>query len=397
MSASITKFLSRGIDTVISKQSLEKKLASEKKLRAYFGIDPSGSDLHLGHAVPLKKLREIQDLGHTAILLIGDYTGKIGDPTGKSHTRNMLTTEQIEENMKNYLQQAGKILDISTLEIRYNSEWYKDLSFDEILKITSAKTVAQFLQREDFKNRFKEGRDISLVEFLYPLMQGYDSVVLKVDIQIGGTDQLFNMLVGRDIQEFYGQPPLDVITVPILEGLDGKEKMSKSLNNYIGITEEPKEVFGKTMSIPDELIIRYFELASTISTEEIEQHKQNLNNGTNPRDIKIALAKQLIQQYHSQEAAEQAHQAFIQQFQKNEIPDDIPEIVINHTTTDIITLLVECQLCSSRSDARRMIDQKAVSLNKEKIVDENHQVIIEHNQILQVGKRKFCRIINTRK
>ena len=357
------------------------------------GIDPSGSDLHLGHAVPLRKLREFQELGHRVILLIGDYTARIGDPTGKSHTRVMLTEEQIQQNMKHYARQAGKILDMDKVEVRYNSEWYEQLSFVEVLQLASSKTVAQFLHREDFKLRYEAGKDISLVEFLYPLMQGYDSVKLQADVELGGTDQTFNMLVSRDIQEFYQQAPEDVITVPILEGLDGKEKMSKSLNNYIALEDTPEEMFGKIMSIPDVLIVRYFALLSDFDSKSIDAMNKALEQGENPRDYKMMLAKALVSTYHSPSLASRAEESFIKQFSKKEIPENIPDVLIDANSVEGISLLVQTGLVPTRSEARRMIDQGAVKIDQKKITDPSNSITIESGMVLQVGKRKFVRII----
>lgn len=384
--------LSRATDTILVRENLEKKLTSGKKLRIYLGIDPSGNELHLGHAVVLRKLREFQELGHTVILLIGDYTGLVGDPTGKSQTRVMLTHEIIEQNSQNYVKQASKIIDVDKIELRKNSEWFKTLSFDQVLTLTSIKTVAQFLQREDFKKRHQDGRDIALVEFLYPLMQGYDAYQLRADVQIGGTDQLFNMLVGRDIQQHFGAPPLDVVTIPLLEGLDGHDKMSKSLNNYIRIEEDPTNMYGKLMSIPDELILRYYELLTSVSDTDRTAIEQSLADGDNPRDHKMHLARTIVSQLHSKIAAQEAETAFVNQFQKGALPEDIPDVRLELKTWDIITLLVETKLCETRSDARRMAQQGAVKIDQQKIPDEYAQVQIAAGMVIQVGKRKFCRV-----
>jgi len=385
--------LQKGTADVIIKEELEKKLNSKKKLRVKFGIDPTGSDLHLGHAVPLRKLKQFQDRGDTAILLIGDYTAMIGDPTGKSETRVMLTQEQIKKNMKYYVDQASKILDINKLEIRYNSEWFGKMKMAEILTLTSQKTVSQMLQREDFKNRMKNNQDISLVELLYPIMQGYDSVMLESDIEIGGTDQTFNMLVGRDLQKtFQCNTIQDIVTVPILEGLDGVEKMSKSLNNYIGVTESAKDIFGKTMSIPDTLLIKFFELTTELSLEEIEKIKKSMAEGENPRNLKIRLAKELVTLYHDKKSANNAEQEFINMFQKKQLPDEIESKKLKKTTWNIIDLISEVGLVTSKSDGRRMIEQGGVKIDQKKIESIDEEIDISEEKLIQVGKRKFLKV-----
>jgi len=385
--------LTKGTAEVIIKEELEKKLSSKKKLRVKFGIDPTGSDLHLGHAVPLKKLRQFQDRGDTAILLIGDYTARIGDPTGKSETRVMLSEEKIKENMKHYIDQASKILDLQKLEIRYNSEWFSKMTMGDILNLTSHKTISQMLQREDFKNRMKNNQDISITELLYPIMQGYDSVMLESDIEIGGTDQTFNMLVGRDLQKAYNCKTIqNILTVPILEGTDGVEKMSKSLNNYIGITESAKDIFGKTMSIPDTLTVRYFELATDYSMEEIAKVKELLAKGENPRNLKVQLAKELVKLYHDESQAEKAEQEFINMFQKKQLPDEIEEKKLSQKKWKILDLLVEVGLVASKGEARRMIEQGAVKIDQEKAESIDLELDITRGKLLQVGKRKFLKV-----
>ena len=385
--------LQKGTAETIVKDELEKKLNSKKKLRIKFGIDPTGSDMHLGHAVPLRKLKQFQDRGDTAILLIGDYTAMIGDPTGKSETRVMLSQEQIKKNMKSYVDQASKILDIKKLEIRYNSEWFGKMTMADILNLTSHKTVSQMLQREDFKNRMKNNQDISTTELLYPIMQGYDSVMLESDVEIGGTDQKFNMLVGRDLQKaFKCKTTQDIVTVPILEGLDGVEKMSKSLNNYIGITESPKDMFGKTMSIPDTLIVKFFELATDLSLEETEEIKKSLNEGENPRNLKIRLAKELVTLYHSKKEADEAEQEFINMFTKKQLPDVIDEKKLKQTKWKLTDLLVETGLVASKGEARRMIEQGAVKIDQEKVEGIDLELDITGGKLLQVGKRKFLKV-----
>lgn len=385
--------LERGVADVIVKADLQKKLDSKKKLRVKFGIDPTGSDLHIGHGVVLRKLRQFQDRGDTAILLIGDYTARIGDPTGKSETRVMLTEQQIKKNMEHYIEQASKILDLKKLEIRYNSEWFGKMNMADILGLTAKKTVAQMLQREDFKNRMKNNQDIAVTELLYPLMQGYDSVMLESDVELGGTDQTFNMLVGRDLQKSYNCKTIqDVITCPILEGLDGIEKMSKSLNNYIGFTESPHEIFGKTMSIPDTMIVKYFELGTGVSSEELEEIKQSLKDGENPRNLKVRLAKELVSFYHSKKFADEAEQEFINMFQKKELPDVIEEKKLKQSKWKLIDLLAETGLVSSKGEGRRMIEQGGVKVDQEKVLLVDTELDISGGKLLQVGKRKWLKV-----
>jgi tyrosyl-tRNA synthetase len=393
MKTDIKTLLERGVSDVIVRKELEAKLKSGKKLRIKLGIDPTGSDLHIGHGVVLRKMRHFQDAGHQAILLIGDYTARIGDPTGKSETRVMLTEDQIKENMKQYIKQASKILDKKKLEVRYNSEWFSKMTMAEILNLVAKKTISQIMQREDFKNRLKNDQDISMVEVLYPIMQGYDSVMLDADVELGGTDQLFNMLVGRDLQKSYNSKTIQaVITIPILEGLDGIEKMSKSLDNYIGLTESPKEIFGKTMSVPDDLIVKYFELATDVPTGEIEAIKELMENGENPRNFKIQLAKELVTLYHSKEIALKAEEDFVNQFQKKEIPNDIKTKKLKESNWLLTDLLAETGMTSSKSDARRMIEQGGVKVDGKKIADIGDKIDLTSEKLLQVGKRKFLKV-----
>jgi len=383
----------RSVVNVIVKKELEEKLSSGKKLRVKLGIDPTGSALHLGHGVVLRKLRQFQDRGDTAILLIGDYTARIGDPTGKSETRKMLSEEDIKRNMESYIEQASKILDIKKLEIRHNSEWFKKMTMADILNLTAKKTVNQMLQREDFKNRFKNDQDISVVELLYPLMQGYDSVMLDSDIELGGTDQLFNMLVGRDLQRIFNKDVVqNVITVPILVGLDGVEKMSKSYNNYIGLTESPKEMFGKTMSIPDNLIMNYFELATNISLDEIEKLKKALKEGENPRNLKVKLAKEIVTLYHGSKAADEAEKEFIEIFANKGIPEDIEKKKVQGKKWNIVELLAAMQLVSSKSEARRLIQGGGIKIEGEKVDNFEKEIDISKETLIQVGKRKFVKV-----
>lgn len=393
MKNSIEEILNRGVAEINVREDLERKLKAGKKLRVKFGIDPTGFDLTLGHAVPLRKLKQFQDAGHYIILLFGNFTAQIGDPTGKSQTRKVLTKADVESNAKTYLEQASKILDTKKLEVVYNADWLEPMSFSDVLKLAGNFTVAQMLERDMFQERMKNNREINLVEFMYPLMQGYDSVPLKADVEIGGTDQLFNMMCARPIQKNCGQEPQNVITVPILVGTDGHEKMSKSLGNYIALMDTPREMFGKTMSIPDEVIINYFELATEVPMEEIKNIKLELTSGTNPRDIKIRLAKEIVTLYHSAEEADKAEQEFLNMFQKGGKPDAIEEIQIGKTEINVVDLIMETNLVTSKSDGRRMVEQGAVKINDEKIPSIDEIIQINDGILVQVGKRKFLKIV----
>jgi len=386
--------LERGVVDVIVKEELEKKLNSGKKLRIKFGIDPTGSDLHIGHGVVLRKLKQFQDRGDTTILLIGDYTARIGDPTGKSETRKTLTEEEIKENMKHYIEQASKVLDVNKLEIRYNSEWFGKMSMAQILELTAKKTVSQMLQREDFKNRLKNNQDISITELLYPLMQGYDSVMLESDVELGGTDQTFNMLVGRDLQKLYGCKTLqNIITVPILEGTDGVEKMSKTYNNYIGFAESPKEIYGKAMSIPDNMIVKYFELVTEISFEDLKNIEKALKEGENPKNLKMRLARELVSLYHNETLAKTAEQEFTEIFSNKGKPEEIEEIEVSGKKHKLVDLLVETKLTTSKGESRRLIEQGGVKIDDEKITDTNTELDLSKERLIQAGKRKFIKVI----
>ena len=387
--------IKRGVDELISEDELVAKLNSKKQLIVKAGFDPTAPDLHLGHTVLINKLRHFQRLGHKIIFLIGDFTGMIGDPSGKNKTRPALDEKQIKENAKSYKNQVFKILDPQLTEIRFNSEWSKKLGAEGIIKLASQYNLARMLERDDFNKRYKSNQSIALHEFLYPLIQANDSIVLNADIELGGTDQKFNLLVGRDLQRAFGQDPQVVITVPILEGLDGTNKMSKSLDNYVGIDESPNEMFGKIMSISDELMWRWFDLLSFKSNEEIEALKSEQSNGKNPRDIKIELAKELISRFHDDRLANIAEENFINQFQKKNIPVDIEEISIEISDDSIFltSLLKESGMTNSSSEAMRMITQGAVRINEEKITDQKHQVFKGTTAVYQVGKRKFKKII----
>ena len=386
--------IKRGIDELISEKELLAKLKSKKPLIVKAGFDPTAPDLHLGHTVLINKLRHFQQLGHQVVFLIGDFTGMIGDPSGKNKTRPALDESAIKENAKSYKKQVFKILDPKLTDIRFNSEWSNKLGAEGIIKLASQYNLARMLERDDFNKRYKSNQTIALHEFLYPLIQANDSIALKADIELGGTDQKFNLLVGRELQRAYGQEPQVVITVPILEGLDGKNKMSKSLDNYVGIDEAPNEMFGKIMSISDELMWRWFDLLSFKSTDEINVLKGDQAKGKNPRDIKIELAKELITRFHDAESANLAEENFINQFQKKNIPDDIEEIsfTLSESSITLANLLKHCGMTSSASEAMRMIKQGAVRIDEEKIIDTKHIISSGTSAIYQVGKRKFKKI-----
>lgn len=386
--------IKRGIDELISEKELLAKLKSKKPLIVKAGFDPTAPDLHLGHTVLINKLRHFQQLGHQVVFLIGDFTGMIGDPSGKNKTRPALDESAIKENAKSYKKQVFKILDPKLTDIRFNSEWSNKLGAEGIIKLASQYNLARMLERDDFNKRYKSNQTIALHEFLYPLIQANDSIALKADIELGGTDQKFNLLVGRELQRAYGQEPQVVITVPILEGLDGKNKMSKSLDNYVGIDEAPNEMFGKIMSISDKLMWRWFDLLSFKSTDEINVLKGDQAKGKNPRDIKIELAKELIARFHDAESANFAEENFINQFQKKNIPDDIEEIsfTLSESSITLANLLKHCGMTSSASEAVRMIKQGAVRIDEEKIIDTKHIISSGTSAIYQVGKRKFKKI-----
>ena len=386
--------IKRGIDELIGEDELIAKLKSKKQLVVKAGFDPTAPDLHLGHTVLINKLRHFQQLGHQIIFLIGDFTGMIGDPSGKNKTRPALDEAEIKENAKSYKKQVFKILDPQLTDVRFNSEWSKKLGAEGIIKLASQYNLARMLERDDFNKRYKSNQTIALHEFLYPLIQANDSIALEADIELGGTDQKFNLLVGRELQRAYGQEPQVVITVPILEGLDGKNKMSKSLDNYVGIDEPPNEMFGKIMSISDELMWRWFNLLSFKSTDEINVLKADQANGKNPRDIKIELAKELIARFHDDQSANLAEANFINQFQKKNMPDDIEEVsfAISESSIPLANLLKDCGMTSSTSEAMRMIKQGAVRIDEEKITDTKHIISSGTSAIYQVGKRKFKKI-----
>ncbi|GAB6188515.1 tyrosine--tRNA ligase [Marinitoga arctica] len=386
------EIIKRNAVDLITEEDLKERLKSKKHLRVKLGVDPSRPDLHLGHAVVLKKLREFQDLGHQVVLIIGDFTARIGDPSGRSKTRPMLTKEEVEQNAESYKKQAFKILDSEKTEIRFNSEWLDKLTFYDVIKLSSNYTVARMLERDDFAKRLSNNEPISVSEFMYPLAQAFDSVMVEADVEIGGTDQLFNLLVGRKIQEAYGQEPQIVLTMPIIEGTDGNLKMSKSYDNYIAFEDEPFDMYGKVMSIPDTLIIKYMRLATDVPEETIKDYEEKIkNNSINPRDIKMILAYEIVKFFHNEEKAKYAQNEFIKVFQKKDIPDEMEEIVVESPIT-AINLLMKTKSISSKSEAKRLINQGAVKLNSSKINDPFQLLEIKDDEILRIGKRRFFKL-----
>ncbi len=389
--------IKRGVDTLLIEEELEQKLARSeatgKPLRIKLGLDPTAPDIHLGHTVVLNKLRQFQDLGHTVIFLVGDFTSSIGDPSGRNTTRPPLTREQIEENAKTYLDQAYFVLDPKKTEIRYNSEWSNKLGTEGMIRLASRYTLARLLERDDFAKRFKENLPIAMHELLYPLMQGYDSVALEADVELGGTDQRFNLLVGRELQRQYGQEPQCILTMPLLVGLDGVNKMSKSKHNYIGITEQPNDMFGKVMSLSDDLMWNWFDLLSMKSNEEIAQLKHDCENGRNPRDAKVMLAKEIVTRFHNKEAADAAEQEFVNRFRKGEMPEDIPEVTVNAGADkmSITKLIKEAGLTASSAEAGRNIEQGGVQIDGKKVTDKTLQLPLG-SYTIKVGKRKWAKV-----
>lgn len=387
--------IKRGVDEIIGEQELTARLKSGKPLRVKLGMDPTAPDLHLGHTVVLTKLRQLQDLGHHVMFLIGDFTARIGDPTGKNTTRPPLTEQDINTNKKTYEKQVFKILDKKKTEIMFNSAWMQQKGTLFMLQLAARSTVARMLERDDFSKRFKSGQPIAIHEFMYPLLQGWDSVEMQADIELGGTDQRFNLLMGRELQKQEEQSPQSIIMLPLLEGTDGVKKMSKSADNYIGIDENPDEMFGKIMSISDELMWRYYDLLSLLPNEQIQQYKNDVQAGANPRDYKIKFAEEIITRYHSATDADKATERFIARFQKGALPDDIPEITLNLEAENlpIANLLKDAGLVPSTSDGLRMIKQGAVKIDGEKISDKSLKVAKGTEHIYQVGKRRFAKVL----
>ncbi|ENO89486.1 tyrosine--tRNA ligase [Thauera linaloolentis] len=389
------ELIKRGSDTLLIEAELVEKLKTGRPLRVKVGFDPTAPDLHLGHTVVINKMRHFQELGHHVMFLIGDFTGMIGDPSGKNATRPPLSREQIMENARTYEEQVFKILDPEKTEICFNSTWMEGLGTAGMIRLAAQQTVARMLERDDFAKRYGNNQPIAIHEFLYPLCQGYDSVAMKTDVEMGGTDQRFNLLMGRELQKHYGQPPQCVLMMPLLEGLDGVNKMSKSLGNYIGISEAPKEIFGKTMSVSDTLMWRYYDLLSFRSTAEIEGLKRDVEGGRNPRDVKVMLAQELVARFHGARAAEEALADFEARFQRNAIPDDIPQVnvLVGAEGLALFQVLKQAGLTGSTSEAMRMIDQGAVRINGERADDKGMLLRAGEQVVLQVGKRKFASVV----
>lgn len=387
------EIIKRGSHELLVETELESRLISGHPLRVKAGFDPTAPDLHLGHTVLLNKLRQLQDMGHHILFLIGDFTGMIGDPSGKNATRPPLTREQVAENAQSYTTQVFKILKPKQTEVVFNSTWMDKLNAADLIKLAATHTVARMLERDDFDKRYRNNQAIAIHEFLYPLIQGYDSVALKADLELGGTDQKFNLLMGRELQRHFGQPQQCILTMPLLEGLDGVNKMSKSLNNYVGITENPKEIFGKLMSVSDQLMWRYLELLSFESLQTIRTWREEVQAGRNPRDIKVRLAQEIVARFHSRREAEEALSDFEARFRHGALPDEIPETIIqaSDTVIPLVQLLKLTGLTASTSEALRMIDQGAVKLNGEKVTDKSAQIARGESVVMQVGKRKYAK------
>ena len=396
------KVLKQGVSDLISEEDLKKKLIEAKKenrpLRVKLGLDPTAPDIHLGHTVVLKKLKQFQDMGHEVYLIIGDFTGRIGDPSGKSKTRKQLTEKEVKENALTYEKQFSKILDKDKTKLVFNSSWLSKMNFEDVINLSSKYTVARMLERDDFSNRFNENKPISIHEFFYPLMQGYDSVAINADVELGGTDQRFNLLVGRNLQKEYGQKSQVLIMMPILEGLDGTEKMSKSLDNYIGVNEKPTEMYGKVMSIPDDLIVRYFELVTNVGVERVNEIKKDIEvNKVNPMQYKKELAFTIVKEFHGKDQAKMAASEFESVFSKGNLPEDIPEIEIKESDLEdgklwIVKIVAATGMVDSNSEARRMIKQGAVSIDDKKYEKINLDLKVKDGMIVQIGKRRFAKI-----
>ena len=389
------KIIKKGVDKIVNEEELMNKLErasrNNESLTIKLGLDPSAPDIHLGHAVVLRKIKQMQDLGHNAVIVIGDFTGKIGDPTGKAKGRKALSEEEVQRNAQTYKEQIFKILDVDKTEVRFNSEWLGKITFDKVIELASTITVARMLERDDFQNRYKNNIPIGVHEFFYPLMQAYDSVELKADIELGGTDQTFNILMGRTLQKYMGQESQIAMFMPILEGLDGVEKMSKSLGNYIGVNEPANIMFKKVMEIPDSLIIKYFELATDVHPDEIDRIKKDLDRGKNPRDIKFELSKIITALYHSELEVKEAIEFYDLAFRKKDIPDNIPEIESeSNILMDLIPILVQNNIISSKSEFKRLIEQCGVRLNQEKLNDIDFKLI--DNDVIKIVKKKFIRV-----
>lgn len=385
------QIMTRNVADIAIRKELEAKLASGKKLKVKFGIDPTGAYLTLGHMVVMRKLREFQEAGHEIILLFGNFTAQIGDPTGKSQTRIPLTKQQVEQNAKTYLEQAAKILDMKTVKVTWNADWLGKLDFADILKLAGEFTVAQMIERDMFQDRIKNNLPIGLHEFLYPMMQGYDSVALNADVELGGTDQMFNMMAARPLQKAAGQTPQCIMTMKILVGTDGVKKMGKSEGNFIAVMDEPKEIFGKIMSIPDSIILNYYEMCTNCTDTDLKNIKKRLDKGENPRDIKMELGKMIVTMYHSAEAAEQSQAEFIEIFAKGGLPDDIESIIVPQDKAPLLDLLLEHKLVTSKGEARRLITGGGIRVDQEKVTDQNLILNLQKEKLIQIGKRRFIK------
>lgn len=390
------RIIMKGTQEIISidefKFKLKKAENENRPLVVKLGLDPSAPDIHLGHTVVLRKIKQIQDLGHKAVIIIGDFTGMIGDPTGKSKTRKQLTREEVLENAKTYEKQIFKVLDRDKTELRFNSKWLGELNFQEVIKLASTMTVARMLERDDFRKRYTNNQGIGIHEFFYPLMQGYDSLAVNADVEIGGTDQRFNILMGRSLQKERNIEPQVTIFMPLLEGTDGIDKMSKSLGNYIGINENENIMYEKSMTIPDELIIKYFELVTDVHPDEVDNIRKKLENGANPRDIKMELAKEIVTLYHGEEKASEAEKRFVTVFQKGHIPEDIKVVETKEEELDLLNIAVHNNLVKSKKELRRLMSQGAVKINNNKIFDVT-EIKVENEMILQIGKKNFIKIL----
>ncbi len=383
----IGRLLSRNVEEAIEKDHLHTVLSSGKKLRVKLGIDPTSPDLHLGHAVLLRKLREFQELGHQVVLIVGDFTGRIGDPSGRAEARQPLTADEIKKNMKSYLAQAGKILNIRKTEVVHNSDWFDKEGINEFVRLASAGTFEQVLRRADFQKRIEAGQGITFLELLYPLFQGYDSVKVKADVELGGTDQKFNLLTGRHVQRHFDMPEQDVMTVPLLEGLDGVKKMSKSLGNYIGLTDAPNDMFGKTMSVPDTLVKKYFMLCTDISEDDVNKLTKELG----PKELKERLGYEIVMLYHGEKEAKGAQENFNKLFSKKEIPDDIPELKIKGTMS-ALDIVIASGTATSKSEARRLVEQGGLDVDQKVQKDPKTQIVLRGGEIIKIGKRRFFKV-----
>lgn len=384
--------LKRGVVDIVSDEEFIAKLRKGRPLKVKVGFDPTAPDIHLGHTVVLQKMRQFQDAGHEVICLIGDFTGMIGDPSGRSATRPPLTREEVLENAKTYQEQVKKILDPDKTRMAFNSQWMDNMVVADFIKLTSVQTVARMLERDDFKKRFQQQHPISIHEFLYPFIQGYDSVALEADIEMGGTDQVFNLLMGREVQKAYGQEPQVILTLPLLEGTDGIQKMSKSYNNYIGVDDDPSDMYGKVMSISDELMWKYYELLSSLSIPQIEEMRTTVGEGTlHPMNAKMRLSYEMVERFHGRDKAQAAQEGFVKVFQSRGLPEDMPEVAIRMERPWVCAVLKEAGLVGGTSEARRMISQGAVHIDEEKIVDGEY-VLPRGNHIIKVGKRRFARV-----